>query len=89
VKSGLICYVYWNSNTQTCTVADNVNGAWVAVGSPLRGAGGLAAYSSQAFYKLNAAAGATTVTATMSGSNTDRAIAGFVAERVSAARSVY
>jgi len=69
----LLAYVYWNSNTQTCTVTGGSN-TWSAVGSPLTGSGGLAGYRSQLFYAPTAAAGATTVTATFSASNTDRGL---------------
>lgn len=70
----LLAYAYWNSNSQTCSVADGVN-TWSAVGSPLTGVGTLSGYRSQLFYAPNAAAGATTVTATFSASNTDRGLA--------------
>lgn len=64
----LIGVVGWSSSTATCTVADNQNGSWTAVGSPQTGTGGLANLRLQGFYFIGSASGATTVTATLSAS---------------------
>ena len=71
VTSGslLFCVVGWSSNTTTCTVADNVNGSWTAVGSPQTGSGDLANFRVQMFYLIGAGSGSTTVTATLSSFN--------------------
>lgn len=71
----LWCYVAWKSSTATCTVSDSRNGAWTAVGSAQTGSGSLAGWRCQMFYFPNAAAGATTVTATISASVTTRGLA--------------
>jgi hypothetical protein len=72
----LWCAVAWNPSTVTATVSDSRNGAWTAVGSPQTGAGALANYRLQMFYRENsaAAAGNRTVTATFSASANPRGI---------------
>lgn len=61
-SSLLVGCAFWNDTGATCSTSDNVNGAWTAVGSPQNGAGALAAWRGQMFYKIGASAGATTVT---------------------------
>lgn len=63
----LVGAVYWNSSSLTCSVSDNVNGAWTAVGSAQVGVTSLSAWSMQMFYFLSSGSGATTVTADISG----------------------
>src|SRR5690242_20942821 len=50
----------------TCTVSDNVNGAWTAMGTNSGTPGG---FRNRQFYLKNALAGATTVTVTVAGSS--------------------
>lgn len=65
----LYAVVFWQSGTETCTVADPTNGNWTAIGSPVIGSGGLAGFSSQAFYfSGNMGITALSVTATFTGS---------------------
>jgi hypothetical protein len=77
VTAGSLLWVFvaWGSSTATVTVADNLNGSWTAVGSPQTGAGTIGNYRCQMFYRPNAAAGATTVTATFSASISNRGLA--------------
>lgn len=70
----LVAAVGWNDAAVTCTVADSVNGAWTALGSPQTGAGGLTTFRLQLFYRANTAVGTPTVTATFSGPVTRRGI---------------
>lgn len=73
----LVAAVYWAGASETCTVADDVNGAWTAAGSPQTGTGAVSGYRLQIFYLLsNAATGtAVTVTATVSTPGADTGIA--------------
>jgi hypothetical protein len=72
------CTTFWADTARTGSVADVANGSYTAVDSPVNGAGGLASYRAQTFYKTNIT-GATTpaITLTLSGSAAaiDRAIA--------------
>lgn len=61
---------FWDSTTETLTVADTTNGGWSAAGGPQQGIGGLAAFRLQMFYFLSGAGGSDTVTATRSVSGT-------------------
>lgn len=70
------CVCAWNDQTSSCTLSDPTNGSWTALGSPLLGAGGLSAWSSQLFYLANNVSTAKpTVTMTTSGSNAERDMA--------------
>lgn len=71
----LVALHAWNSTSLTASVADSVNGAWTAVGSPGNVVGvGLDTTRFQAFYKIGTAAGTPTVTATDSGATTNRSL---------------
>ena len=56
----LICAVQWVTATRTCTVADDVNGAWTEATSKQSVTNG----ALQIFYRQNTASGTITVTAT-------------------------
>jgi hypothetical protein len=71
---GIVVFAIWDDITGTATVSDGHN-TYVPCGSPHNGAGALAALRVQVFAAFNCAAGATTVTATFSNTNTDRTIA--------------
>lgn len=77
--STLTCVVYWADNAATCSVADDANGAWTAIGSPLTGTGVLSGYRGQMFYKAgNSSTAKPTVTATITGAGgVERGIAIF------------
>lgn len=67
--SFLVCLLMWTSGTATATVADPTNGAWVPIGPPVVGVGGMAGTSQQIFYlPHNRATSALTVTATFTAS---------------------
>lgn len=64
------CFGYWADQARTATVSDAANGTYTAnANGPTNGAGALAAYRAQTFWKLNIT-GATTpaITMTLSGS---------------------
>ena len=67
-NSRLVAAVAWNSIVQTASVADNINGAWQAIGSPQDGAGALGSWRLQLFLSPPTKVGSTTVTATFSAS---------------------
>lgn len=71
----LIAAVFWDQNTQTCSVSDPTNGTWTAIGSPTTGAGSLAGFRRQMFWKLNTASTAITVTADCSGTGASDGLA--------------
>jgi hypothetical protein len=90
--SVLWAYLYWNSATVTCTVADPTNGSWTAIGTPQVGAGGLAAFRCQMFVKFgNTSVAKPQVTGTLSGSTADSGIclAEFTAGPTIVVASVY
>ena len=71
----LVGYAYWNSATATATIGDATNGLWQAVGSPLRCAGAIAAYSIQLFaFFNNVSVGTPLITLTTSVSTTDKGL---------------
>ena len=72
--NALCCWVSWASAAgTTCTVSDNVNGAWTQIGAPALDTG--AAQYLALFYFVNTGAGSTTVTATVNASTTKKTIA--------------
>ena len=74
-NSRLVAAVAWNSIVQTASVADNINGAWQAIGSPQDGAGALGSWRLQLFLSPPTKVGSTTVTATFTASLSGRALA--------------
>lgn len=70
IGSLLFAAVFWAGSTATCSVSDDKNGAWTALGSPQTGLEDEANNRLQFFYKQNAAAGTTTVTADVSSAGT-------------------
>lgn len=72
----LFAAVFWAGSSATCTISDDLNGAWTALGSPQTGSEDEANNRLQFFYKINALAGTTTVTAdtTNAGANVGLAI---------------
>ena len=87
IGSVLWAFVYWDSNTATCTVADPNNGAWTAIGVPQAGAsGGITGYRTQMFVFFgNVTATKPIVTATFS---TTRADAGLCIVEVSSGPTI-
>lgn len=72
----LVVVVGWGSSTQTCSVAGSLNGAFTAIAGSL-GTNATAPFRTQTFFLVAGSSGAETITATTSGSNTQREIAVF------------
>lgn len=69
----LVASVAWGNNTQTCTVAGSLNGAFAAIAGSLA-TSAAAASRGEIFFLVAGSSGAETITATCSGSNTQREI---------------